>query len=90
MRASLSRTQSRCKRLGTVTGAGSSCRGGTQNIGQRVKSGYAGQIVTIEVNDTTLRVYDQREYLIKAVPRTSRKELTRHKAYGHSTNRKTS
>jgi len=34
---------------------------------------YAGQIVTIEVDETILRVYDQREYLIKIVPRTSRK-----------------
>jgi hypothetical protein len=48
-----------------------------------------GQIVTIEVDDTTLRVYDQRDHLIKAVPRTSRKEVTRHNAYGHTTNRKT-
>jgi hypothetical protein len=32
---------------------------------------------------------DQREYLIKTVPRTSRKEVTRHKAYDHTTNRKT-
>lgn len=60
------------------------CRGGTQIIGQRVQVGlrYAGQIVTIEVDDTTLRVYDQRNQLIKTVPRTSRKEVTRHKAYG--------
>jgi hypothetical protein len=60
-------------------------------IGQRVQVGLrdAGQIVTIEVNDTTLRVYDHRDPLIKTVPRTSRKEVTRHKAYGHTTNRKT-
>jgi hypothetical protein len=33
-----------------------SCRGGTQIIGQRVQVGlrYAGQIVTIEVDETTL------------------------------------
>jgi len=42
---------------------------------------YASQIVTIEVDETTLRVYDHREHLIKHVPRTSRKEVTRHKAY---------
>ncbi|HEX8761812.1 MAG TPA: integrase core domain-containing protein, partial [Pseudonocardiaceae bacterium] len=68
-----------------------SCRGGTQIIGQRVQVGlrYAGQIVTIEVDDTTLRVYDQHEHLIKNVPRTSRKEVARHKAYGHTTNHKT-
>jgi hypothetical protein len=67
-----------------------SCRGGTQIIGQRVQVGlrYAGQIVTIEVDETTLRVYDHREHLIKHVPHTSCKEVTRHKAYGHITNQK--
>jgi hypothetical protein len=36
-----------------------SCRGGTQIIGQRVQVGlrYAGQTVTIEVDETTLRIY---------------------------------
>ncbi|MBA2474084.1 MAG: hypothetical protein H0V41_18320 [Pseudonocardiales bacterium] len=64
---------------------------GTHIIGQRVQVGlrYAGQIVTIEVDETTLRVYDHRNHLIKTVPRTSHKEITRHKAYGHTTNRKT-
>ncbi|MGH3814459.1 MAG: hypothetical protein ACRDUV_18730, partial [Pseudonocardiaceae bacterium] len=68
-----------------------SCRGGTQIIGQRVQVGlrYAGQIVTIEVDETTLRVYNQHDHLIKNVPRTSRKEVRRHKAYGHTTNHKT-
>jgi transposase InsO family protein len=68
-----------------------SCRGGTQIIGQRVQVGlrYAGQIVTIDVDETTLQVYDQHDHLIKHVPRTSRKEVTRHKAYGHTTNQKT-
>lgn len=68
-----------------------SCRGGTQIIGQRVQVGlrYAGQIVTIEVDETTLHVYDQRDHLIKTVPRTSRKEVRRRKAYGHTTNQKT-
>lgn len=68
-----------------------SCRGGGQIIGQRVQVGlrYAGQIVTIEVDETTLSVYDQRDHLIKHVPRTSRKEVARHKAYGHTTNHKT-
>jgi hypothetical protein len=68
-----------------------SCRGGTQVIGQRVQVGlrYAGQIVTIEVDETTLRVYDQHDHLIKNVPRTSRKEVRRHKAYGHTTNHQT-
>jgi hypothetical protein len=69
-----------------------SSRGGTQIIGQRVQVGlrYASQIVTIEVDDMTLRVYDHRDQLIKTIPRTSRKEVRRHKAYGHTTNRKTS
>ena len=68
-----------------------SCRGGTQIIGQRVQVGlrYAGQIVTIEVDETTLRVYDHHDQLIKNVPRTSRKEVRRHKAYGHTTNHQT-
>lgn len=48
---------------------------------------YAGQIVTIQVDETTLRVYDQRDHLINTVPRTSRK-VTRHKAYDQATNRK--
>jgi hypothetical protein len=67
-----------------------SCRGGTQIIGQRVQVGlrYAGQIVTIEVDETTLQVYDQRKHLIK-ISRTSRKEIRRHKADGHTTNHTT-
>lgn len=32
---------------------------------------------------------DHHEHLIKTVPRTSRMEVRRHKAYGHTTNRKT-
>jgi hypothetical protein len=48
-----------------------------------------GQIVTIEVDDTTLRIYDHRDHLIKTIPRTSRKEIRRHKAYGATTNQKT-
>jgi hypothetical protein len=36
-----------------------------------------------------LRVYDHRDHLIKTIPRTSRKEVARHKAYGHTTNQKT-
>ena len=68
-----------------------SCRGGIQIIGQRVQVGlrYAGQIVTIEVDETTLRVYDHHDHLIKTIPRTSRKEVRRHKAYGHTTNHRT-
>ena len=45
-----------------------SCRGGTQIIGQRIQVGlrYAGQIITIEVNDTTLCVYDHSDQLMAA------------------------
>ena len=53
----------------------------------QVELRYAGQIVTIEVDETTLRVYDQRDHVIKTVPCTSGKEVRRHKAYGHTTNR---
>jgi hypothetical protein len=49
---------------------------------------YAGQIVTIEADYTILSVYDHPQRLIKTVPRTSHKEVTRHKAYSHTTNRK--
>jgi hypothetical protein len=45
--------------------------------------------ILIEVDETTLRVYDQHERLIKAVPRTSHKEVRRRKDYGHTTNQKT-
>ena len=34
-------------------------------------------------------VYDHRDHLRKTVPRTSRKEVHRHKAYGHTTNHQT-
>jgi hypothetical protein len=37
-----------------------------------------GQIVTIETDDTTLRVYAHRDLLIKTIPRTNRKEIRRH------------
>jgi len=50
--------------------------------GAQVGLRYTGQIL-IEVDETTLRVYDQCERLIKTVPRTSRKEVRRHKDYGH-------
>jgi hypothetical protein len=55
-----------------------SCRDGTQIIGQRVQVGlrYASQIVTIEVDETTLRVYDHRDHLSKNDSRTSRTEVT--------------
>jgi hypothetical protein len=48
---------------------------GTQVIGQRMQVGlhYAGQIVTIEVDDTTLRLYDQHDHVIKSVLRANHK-----------------
>jgi transposase InsO family protein len=63
-----------------------SCRGGIQVIGQRVQVGfrYAGATVTIEVDDTVLRVLDQHDDVLTVVPRSSRKEVTRYKAYGHT------
>ena len=39
--------------------------------------------MTIEVDDTTLRVLDEEETILKVVSRTTSKEVTRHKAYGH-------
>ena len=63
-----------------------SSRGGIQVIGQRVQVGFrhAGTTVTIEVDDTVLRVLDQHDNILTVVARTSRKEVSRYKAYGHS------
>ena len=46
---------------------------------------HARKIVTIEVDDTTLRVLDHDETILKVVPRHNNQEVTRHKAYGHQT-----
>jgi transposase InsO family protein len=64
-----------------------SSRGGIQVIGQQVQVGfpYRHSIVTIEVDDTVLRVLDQHDQVLKVVPRTSTKEVTRYKAYGSKT-----
>ena len=67
-----------------------SARGVTQVIGQKVPVGlrYAGRNVTIEIDETVLRIYDERgDTLINQVPRTSTKPLTRFKAYGFTRNR---
>ena len=48
---------------------------------------HAGQIVTIELGDTTLRVIDSNGELITTVPRTSTGEISRFKAYGTRTPR---
>jgi transposase InsO family protein len=63
-----------------------SCRGGIQVVGQRVQVGFrhAGATVTVEVDDTVLRILDQHDNVITVVARTTRKEVTRYKAYGHS------
>lgn len=55
----------------------------------QVRLRYGGQIVTIELNETPLRVYDHRDHLIKTVPRTIRKKVHHLKTYGHTTNHKT-
>jgi hypothetical protein len=63
-----------------------SCRGGIPIVGQRVQVGFrhAGATVTVEVDDTVLRVLDQHDEILTVVPRTSRKEVTRYKVYGRS------
>ena len=45
---------------------------------------HAGATVTIEVEDTMLRVLDQHHQVLTIVPRTSRKEVSRYKAYGRA------
>jgi hypothetical protein len=61
-----------------------SSRGGIQVARQRIQVGmtYAGQIVTIDLGDTSLRVIDQHGELITTVPRVSDGEISRFKAYG--------
>jgi hypothetical protein len=61
-----------------------SSRGGIQVARQRVHVGlpHAGQVVTIELGDTTLRVTDPNGEVLTTVPRTSTSEISRFKAYG--------
>ena len=66
------------------------CRGGTQIIANAPKSDC------LRRTDRDHRgrrdhpwVYDHRDHLIKNVPRASRKEVRRPKAYGHTTNHTT-
>jgi hypothetical protein len=69
-----------------------SARGDTQIIGQRVPVGlsHAGRIVTIEIDETVLRIYNEGgDQLINQIPRTSTKALARFKAYGVDRNRTT-
>jgi transposase InsO family protein len=59
-----------------------SSRGGIQVARQRIQAGFshAGQIVTIELADTTLPVIDSNGELITTVPRNSTGEISRFKA----------
>ncbi len=61
-----------------------SSRGGIQVTRQKVQVGmsHAGKTVTIDIGDTSLRILDQHDDLIKTVPRTSTAPVSRFKAYG--------
>jgi hypothetical protein len=61
-----------------------SSRGGIQVARQRIQVGmtHAGNIVTIELRDTSLRVIDQHRELITILPRNGSGEISRFKAYG--------
>jgi hypothetical protein len=61
-----------------------SSRGGIQVARQRIHTGlpHAGQVVTIELGGTTLRVIDGNSELLTTVPRNSTGEISRFKAYG--------
>ena len=64
-------------------------RGSIQVCRQRVQVGlpHAGQTVTVDVEETRFRVLDQNETMLTVVPRTNTREVTRHKAYGHTSRR---
>ena len=61
-----------------------SSRGGIQVGGHRIQAGlsYAGQTVTIRLDDASLRIIDQHGELITTVPIASTGEVSRFKAYG--------
>ena len=61
-----------------------SSRGGIQVTRQRVQVGisHAGQTVTIDIGDTSLRILDQHDDLITTVPRRNTTPVSRFKAYG--------
>jgi hypothetical protein len=61
-----------------------SVTGSTQVVNQKIQVGqvHAGQTVAIDVDETTLRVFDPHEELITVVPRTNTAEVKRFKAYG--------
>ena len=64
-----------------------SCQGSLQVAGQRVQvgMGHAGKTVTVEVDESMLRIVDEHGQLLALVPRTNSKEVKRFKAYGYST-----
>ena len=64
-----------------------SSRGGIQVAGQRIQVGFshAGQTVTIQLGDTTVRIIDQNGEPMTTVPRNSTGEISRFKAYGTRT-----
>jgi hypothetical protein len=60
-----------------------SSRGGIQVARQRIQVGFshAGETVTIQLGETTLRIIDQHGELITTVPRAANGEITRFKAH---------
>ena len=61
-----------------------SSRGGIQVAGQRIQVGFshAGNTVTIELGDTSLRVIDHNGELLTTTPRNATAEISRYKSYG--------
>jgi hypothetical protein len=61
-----------------------SSRRGIQVARQRIQVGlsHAGQTVTIQLAETTIRVFDQHGEVITTVPRNGTGEISRFKAYG--------
>jgi hypothetical protein len=58
--------------------------GNCQVVGQRIQVGFshAGQTVTIQLGDTTVRIIDQNGEPITTGPRNGTGEISRFKAYG--------
>lgn len=61
-----------------------SSRGGIQVARQRIQVGlsHAGQTVTIQLAETTVRVFDQHGEVITTMPRNGTGEISRFMAYG--------
>jgi hypothetical protein len=47
----------------------------------QVGFGHRNTTVTVEIDETVLRLFNEHDKLIKVVPRTSSKEVSRYKAY---------